>query len=54
MLYGGIIGGRGKGRCPGSSDDFILFFSDSRCFFLVLEYAGETWSVSGIFATAPL
>lgn len=32
MLYGGIIGGRGKGRCPGSNDGFILFFSDSRWF----------------------
>lgn len=29
MLYGGIIGGRGKGRCPGSDVPvpvMILFF----------------------------
>lgn len=42
MPYGGIIGGRGKGRRPGPNDDFILFFSGARCFVLLLEYLGET------------
>lgn len=43
MPYWEIIGGRGKGRRPEPSDGLILFFSDSRCFVLLLEYPGETW-----------
>lgn len=40
MPHGEVIGGRGKGRHPGPSDDLI--FLNSRCFVLLLEYSRET------------
>lgn len=54
MPYGGIILGRGKGRCPGSSDLIFLFRLQMFCSVSRIPMWNLNWSITSIFTVVPL
>lgn len=54
MPYGGIILGRGKGRCTGSSDLIFLFRPQMFCSVSRIPMWNLNWSITGIFTVVPL